>query len=1028
MSCMKMANKKILVLVFASLFCACPPAVLHAQENETPDSPSMLFRGRLARRYDSHFNGTPYWDTLSFRKGTVMYNGRLYNDVLVRIDASLGKLVVRQNENMAPTTPDERQVSWFTRGNELYVNLSYQGIEGGGVFYRLMCDSAVPVFKQVVKTRRTDSGNHNGAYIGYSDPEYNPAFVDFFESNVYYWKLEDGRLVKLRPKKAAKLIASAVPDGSFSNRLAGWHPVSGTGSELVAPSIKRARVTGIDGLPLGYFSEETVSSFVQENADARYKNKVYEIGTRGTNPRATIKGLVTDDDSAPLESVIIVDESTGIYTQTDSRGRFSITLPVGETSITFSDPEKEVQKLSVILNGDGGLNVSLHDRATMLDEAMISAESMRQHRSSDIGVEKISAKTLSKIPTVFGEGDILKVVMTLPGVQTVGEASAGFNVRGGSTDQNLILYNGNTIYYPTHFFGVNSVFNPDMVENIELYKGSIPAEFGGRISSVLDVKARSGDPLKVKGSMGLGVLTSRLHLEGPLGKVQKDSLGHAEGARTTFNAGARTSYSDWIIGLIPPDSEFSGGSAGFYDANLGITHKPDAHNTIQLFGYMSSDRFRFGQDTSFNYSNANASLHWTHSTDSLSMKASAGFDHYGNRIEEQQNISEAYILTTAINQAFARFDLKRKIRSGHTLDGGAEAVFYMLDGGRRQPMGYESLVIPDELPRETALQPSVYFSDTWQPSSSIAVDAGVRLAAYMADNVFKAYPEIRLSGRYSFTPVLSLKAGFNTMSQYIHLISNTTSISPMDTWKMTDKDIRPTTGWQAASGLYWTVFGGKVDLSAETYYKQLHDYLDYGQGAVLVMNPDLAGDLVRTRGKSYGVEFMARKSTGRLNGWISYTWSRSFLQDIQYTGLSAINGGMWYRSSTDKPHDFKLVGNYAFTRRYSISLNVDYSTGRPVTFPVGYYTYSNGYRLAYSLRNGYRIPDYFRMDFALNIDPGHYLKALAHASFTIGCYNITGRRNAYSVFYDTNRGKSLQAYKLSIFASQVPYVNLNILF
>lgn len=1023
-----MMIKKTFILVLALCSCFVSPEGLHAQENEAVDTPPMLYRGRIARKYAADFNGTPYWDTLSFRKGMVMYNGRLYDDVLVRVDAHLGKLVVRQDGNMAPTNPDERQISWFTRGKDLFVNLSYQGIDADGVFYQLLSDSQVPVFRLIIKNRRADTGNHNGDLIGYTDPEYNPAFTAFYEQKSSYWKLEEGHLVKLRARKAAKLVKSSVVDGSFSAKLSEWHPVEGTGSDLSRPSVKKAGIVKLDGLPTGYFAEEIDVPAVQEAADARYKNKVYEIGTKGTASKATIKGVVTDDDNVPLEYVVIVDETTGIYTHTDSKGRFSITLPVGETFLSFSDSEKEEQKLNIILNGDGGLNVALHDRSTMLDEALISAESMRQHRSSDIGVEKISAKTISKIPTVFGEGDILKVVMALPGVQTVGEASAGFNVRGGSSDQNLILYNGNTIYYPTHFFGVNSVFNPDMIDNVELYKGSIPAEFGGRISSVLDVSARAGDPLKFKGSMGIGLLTSRIHIEGPLGKVKKDSFGNAVPARTTFNVGARTSYSDWIVGLLPADSEFSGGAAGFYDANIGITHRMDDKNTLQVFGYMSSDRFRFGRDTSFKYSNANASVHWMHSGDSLTMKASVGFDHYGNRVEENNIISEAYSLNTAINQAFARFDLKRKISGGHTLDGGFEALLYMLEGGHRRPLGDESLIIPADLPTEVALQPSLYFADTWQPSSSLALDAGVRVAGYSMGKALHAFPEIRLSGRYSFTPVLSIKAGFNTMAQYIHLISNTASISPMDTWKLTDEDILPTTGWQGAAGAYWTVFGGKVDLSAEVYYKRLHNYLDYGAGATLVMNDHLADDLVRTRGESYGVEFMARKSVGRLNGWISYTWSRSFLQDIQYTGLSSINGGMWYHSPTDKPHDFKLVGNYAFTRRYSISLNIDYSTGRPITFPVGYYLYSNGYRLAYSLRNAYRIPDYFRMDFALNIDPGHYLKALAHASFTIGCYNITGRKNAYSVFYDTNRGRGLHAYKLSIFATQVPYVNLNILF
>ena len=359
---------------------------------------------------------------------------------------------------------------------------------------------------------------------------------------------------------------------------------------------------------------------------------------------------------------------------------------------------------------------------------------------------------------------------------------------------------------------------------------------------------------------------------------------------------------------------------------------------------------------------------------------------------------------------------------------GIDATAFFLEGGHRRPEGDASIVIPADLPTEIAIQPSVYASDNWTVSEKLALESGIRLSAYTCAGEFMAYPELRFSGRYSLLPTLSFKAGANTMTQYIHLISNTLSISPMDTWKMSDANVPATTGWQTSAGAYWTFMGGKVDLSIEGYYKKLHDYIDYGPMASLVMNETLYRDLVRTKGESYGLEFMLRKSVGRLNGWVSYTWSRSFLKDTQYEGINAINGGKWYRSSTDKPHDFKFVGNYAFTRRYSFSLNVDYSTGRPVTLPVAYYQYAGGTRLAYSGRNAYRVPDYFRMDVAFNIDPGHYLKALAHASLTIGCYNVTGRRNAYSVFFDTRGGIGLSGHLLSIFAVPVPYVNLNILF
>ena len=367
----------------------------------------------------------------------------------------------------------------------------------------------------------------------------------------------------------------------------------------------------------------------------------------------------------------------------------------------------------------------------------------------------------------------------------------------------------------------------------------------------------------------------------------------------------------------------------------------------------------------------------------------------------------------------------------HSISWGVDGVFYALSPGSLAPIN-ESAVVARALQLESALEPSLYVGDLWQTAGPFSFDAGVRLSSFLAFSPSKFYfnPEFRLSGKYS--PLannnLSFKAGINSMTQYIHLISNTSAISPMDTWRLSGAGIAPQKGWQAAAGVYWTVFGNALDISLEGYYKGMTDCLDYKSGAVLSMNENLADDLVRTRGKAYGVELMLRKQTGRLTGWLSYTWSRSLLREMEGRGPQAINGGAWYNAPHDKPHDLKLVGNYKFTHRYSISFNLDYSTGRPVTIPVGQYYYGNAVRLMYSMRNAYRIPDYFRLDLALNIEPGHYLKALTHMSATIGCYNVTGRKNAYSVFYSTSGGNTVNGYMVSVFATQIPYVSLNLKF
>ena len=668
---------------------------------------------------------------------------------------------------------------------------------------------------------------------------------------------------------------------------------------------------------------------------------------------------------------------------------------------------------------DGALDVVMKEKVFSLKGAVITSESMSQHRTPQMGIEKVRINMIKNVPVVFGEADALKVVMTLPGVKSVGEASGGFNVRGGSTDQNLILFNDGTIYNPNHMFGILSSFNPDVINDVELYKSSIPAQYGGRISSVLEVRSRDGNSKKVQGSLGLGLLTSRLHLEGPLVKD-----------RTTFILGGRTTYSNWIFNLLPANSSYAGGKASFQDVNLGLSHKVNERNSIHAYGYYSRDKFSFSNDTTFRYRNINGSLKW-HSifNDRHSMTATVGYDSYHYGIEDQFNAYTAYTLETAVDQAFAKLAFKSTVHDKHTLNYGVNAIWYDLNPGSYHPAGDTSIVLALDLNHERAVEAAVYAGDTWLINEKLSVDAGIRWSQFLrpGDTKFHGGPEFRLSGKYSFDDVTSVKAGFNTMRQYIHMISNSINVSPTDSWRLTSDKIRPQTGWQAAAGFYRTLMDNTVDLSVEAYYKRVKHYVDYKSGAVLVMNPDLADELTETENRAYGIELMARKTLGKLNGWVSYTYSRSRLREMQDRGVNTINGGRWYNAAYDKPHDVKVVANYKFTHRYSLSANLDYSTGRPVTIPLGRYEYDGGVRLVYSERNGYRIPDYFRLDLAFIIEPGHYLKQLTHLSLTFGCYNVTGRKNPYSIYY-TSDGYNVSGHMLSVFATQIPYVNLNLKF
>lgn len=784
-------------------------------------------------------------------------------------------------------------------------------------------------------------------------------------------------------------------------------------------------------MPDDYFRREGVSRANAEmlrliddqNIVASFQNKVYEVGDRTTarSGKAYVSGYVRDVSSGePLIGVSVQDSQSGAYSMTDSYGFYKLQLQTGEHSLSFNGYSLEDMLLTVIVHNDGVLDVVMKEKVTSLKGAVISAESLSNHRTARMGLETVRMNVIKKIPSAFGETDILKAVLTLPGVKSVGEASSGFNVRGGSVDQNLILFNDGTIFNPSHMFGVISSFNPDVISDVELYKSSIPAEYGGRISSVLDVRGKAGNSSKVTGSLGLGILMSNAHLEGPLG-----------GENTTFNLGARTTYSNWLMRFIPEGSGYSGGRASFSDVNLGVSHKINGRNSIHAYGYWSRDRFSFSSDTTFRYSNLNFSLKWRSTlSDRSTMTASAGYDSYANSLDDYTNDYNGYVLDTQVSQYFLRLSFSTILDKRHTLSYGLNAIRYDLNPGSLSPRGADSHVVARDLAHQRGVEFALYADDTWNLSDKLALEGGLRFSGFVSGSPSRFYgaPEIRLSGKYSFRDNLSLKAGFNSMRQYIHLITNTASISPMDTWQLSSASLRPQDGWQAATGLYWTVADNTIDLSVEGYYKNMYNSLDYKSGAQLSMNDHLSDDLVRTRGRAYGIEFMVKKNLGKLNGWASYTWSRSKMQEIEDRGISTINGGAWYNAPHDKPHDVKVVGNYRFTHRYSISFNVDYSTGRPVTIPIGHYMYGDGVRLAYSDRNGYRIPDYFRLDLAMNIEPSHYLRQLTHMSIVFGVYNVTGRKNPYSVYYTTDGGVQVAGYMLSVFATQIPYININIKF
>ncbi len=783
--------------------------------------------------------------------------------------------------------------------------------------------------------------------------------------------------------------------------------------------------------------------------DATTENKLYEIGAKTNSLKpgnAVLSGYIRNIKSGEAvtgASIYISNTKTGVAS--DQFGYFTITLPRGRHILNVRGIGMRDTRRQILLYSDGRLIIEMQEQINSLKEVKISGDKVANVRSVDLGVTRLDIKNIKEIPTAFGEADVLKVVLTLPGVTSVGEATTGFNVRGGAADENLILLDGATIYNPAHFFGFFAAFNPDIVKDIELYKSSIPEKFGGRLSSVLDITNREGNKKKFTGSAGIGLLTSRLNIEGP---IVKD--------KTSFIFGGRTTYSNWLLSALPEAYKHS--LASFYDFNLDISHQVNDKNNIYVSSYFSNDKFKLNSDTTYSYSNKSILLKWKHNFNTkLYSLITAGVDRYQYDVTSSANPINAYSLGFDINQSNFKTDFTYYLSRQHTITFGLSSILYKIDPGTFEPNGIKSLILPQVIAPEHALESALYLGDKYDVTDNLSVSAGVRLniynylgaqtvdnyapnlpresinvldsTTYNSGQVIKTYiaPDIRISARYLLNDNLSLKAGYNTLHQYIHLLSNSTSISPTDIYKLSDSNIKPESGDQISLGLFKNAQSNTIEMSVEVYYKRLRDYLDYKSGAVLLLNQHIERDVINTQGKAYGAEFLIKKTAGKLNGWMSYTYSRTFLRQDDPNAGELINGGAYYPANYDKPHSFNFTGNYRFSHRYSVSLDVAYSTGRPITLPIAKYEYAGSERVFYSDRNAYRIPDYFRSDFSINIEGNHRVHQLTHNSWTIGVYNLTGRQNAYSTFF-TEQSGVISGYKLSIFAAPIPFINYNIRF
>ncbi len=784
------------------------------------------------------------------------------------------------------------------------------------------------------------------------------------------------------------------------------------------------------------------------------ENFVFEIGNRKNmvaGKKYTIAGYVKENENnEPLTGAVVYSEEPFAATSTDQNGFYSLTLPVGKTTLYIQYVGMKQTSRNIVMLSNGQLNINMDVDIIALQEVTIVSERDANIQNVQMGVSRINVAETKNVPLVLGEKDIMKIATTFAGVQTLGEGSSGYNVRGGKSDQNLIIMNDATIYNASHFFGFFSVFNSDAIQDMEIYKSSIPAKFGGRLSSVFDVEAKESNREAFSGYGGISPITSKMTFEIPL----------FDGKAGLMLAG-RSTYSNWVLKRVG-NASFRENRVSFADFIMRYDHDINEKNTLEVNGYFSQDNFRLSSDTLFSFSdfsfvNANASAKWTHHvSDRVTGSVSGIYSYYNYDLTYDESIPNGFKQDFGIREATIKADLNYYQDNVHTMGGGLEIKRFSINPGSKTPLGSESIVTSTAIENEQALQTALYFSEEYNVTENLSIYGGLRYSIFStfgAQTVYnydkgaaknadtrtdstvygngehiKTYhgPELRLSARYKLDEKSSIKAGYNRTRQYIHTLSNSASLSPTDTWRLSNSHLLPQIADQYSLGYYRNFLGNKLETSAEVYYKSLQNLLDFKVGSQFLLNPYIESVALQGPGKSYGIELSIKKS-GKLNGWINYAYARTFIKIAGNTPEETINEGSYYPANYDMPHTINLVANYKMTHRISFSYNFTYNTGRPVTYPVGTYDFKGIQAVHYTDRNAYRIPDYMRMDLGISLEAGHKLDKLAYSYWSLSIYNMLGRDNPFSVFFDIRDGQ-VNGYQLIVFGNAIPTLSYNFKF
>ncbi|MBE0638970.1 MAG: TonB-dependent receptor [Bacteroidales bacterium] len=769
-----------------------------------------------------------------------------------------------------------------------------------------------------------------------------------------------------------------------------------------------------------------------------FVSRTFTVGTKEAGiyaKKTVVSGIIFClNDNVPLPGATIYIDETETGTVADHAGKYSIHLNKGKYTFKLRNIGYEETSYKVEVLSSGTLDLFLPKKVFMMETVEIRSDVEHNVKSVQMGFERIAVKDIKEIPTVMGERDIIKVALLLPGIQSIGEGSSGFNVRGSPTDQNIFYIGEVPVYNTSHLFGFFSSFNPDAVSEFKLYKSSIPAKYGGRLSSIFDIKPWQGNMNKFGARGGISPISVRLLAEGPIIKEKLSAV-----------AAIRSTYSDWVLNFVTVP-EVKNSSGNFGDGILNFTYDLNNKNRLKLFGYYSYDNINLASKVNNEYENSGASLNWYHTFNkNHGLDFSLAYSKYKFDEDNYEYIVSAYSLNYELRHHQANFNFNWKPVDNHTINYGTNSILYLLDNGMQVPFNSESLITPINLGEEKSSESALYISDQWEVNPVLTIIGGIRYNYYNSlgtaevfkyrenspktpeniidtlnfsnNEVVKNYNglDYRIGLTYLINEHTSIKASYNRLHQYIFMLSNTIAVSPTDKWKLTNYNIEPMVGNQFSLGFYSNLRNQSYEFSIEGYLKKTDHLVEYKDGAELIVNKYPEQDVLQGNLDAYGVEIMLRKPFGKLNGWVNYTWSKStVVVDDKATGEQN-NFGLAYPANYDKPHAVNVVANYKISKRVGFSGNVVYSTGRPITYPTSIYYQDGQPLLNYSLRNEYRVPDYFRVDASFKVEGNLKKNKFLHGSWIFSVYNLTGRNNAYSVYFKSEEGY-IRGYKLSIFA------------